>query len=54
MAVDDLIIAFGPLRPQITSVSLNPTNGFLQIFGLGESNRTYGIEAATNLNSPIL
>ena len=53
MAVDDLIIAFGPLRPQITSVGLNPTNGFLQITGLGESNKTYSLQAATNLAAPI-
>jgi len=53
MGVDDLSISFGPLAPQITSVTSDPTNGFLQLIGQGESNLTYGIEAAPNLNSPI-
>jgi hypothetical protein len=34
-------------------VSINLTNGAAEIFGSGESNVVYGIEAATNLTSPI-
>jgi len=48
-----LTIAFAPVPPQITSVSLDPTNGFVQLTGLGETNHSYGIEAATNLTPPI-
>ncbi|PWU12570.1 MAG: hypothetical protein C5B50_21250 [Verrucomicrobia bacterium] len=54
MALDDLLISFSALAPQITSASINPTNGFLQIFGLGESNHLYAIQAATNLVPPIV
>jgi hypothetical protein len=53
LALDDLIVTFAALSPQITSIASNPTNGFAQIFGLGESNLVYGIEAATNLDSPV-
>jgi hypothetical protein len=40
--------------PQLTGMSANPANGFAQISGQGGANLTYGIEAATNLNLPIL
>jgi len=54
MALDDLIIDFAAQSPpQITTVTLDATNGFLQLTGLGESNVTYGIEATTNLSVPI-
>ena len=53
MAVDDLIVAFSALQPQITSIVVNPTNGFAQIIGQGESNLIYGIEAASSINPPI-
>ncbi len=52
MAVDDLIVTFAPLLPKFTSVTLT-TNGFPLLFGQGESNLTYRIEAATNLDAPI-
>lgn len=53
--MDDLTVAFGLAVPtlQIIAIVSNPTNGFLQITGQGESNVIYGIEAASNLNSPI-
>ena len=53
MALDDLTVAFSQVLPQITAIVANPTNGSVQIGGVGESNRTYEIEAATNLSSPI-
>jgi T5SS/PEP-CTERM-associated repeat protein len=53
LALDDLVVTFSVLQPRITSVSVNSTNGLLQLAGLGESNNTYAIEAATNLTAPI-
>lgn len=53
LAVDDLTVAFAVTLPQLTSVLVNPTNGFASLSGSGETNLTYGIEAATNLNTPI-
>jgi hypothetical protein len=53
MAVDDLTVAFTILAPRIASVTSNPTNHFAQIAGAGEPGFTYGIEAASNFNSPI-
>jgi len=52
LAVDDLIVSFSSLPPQITSVGFT-TNGFVQIKGQAGSNSLFGIEAATNLTSPI-
>jgi hypothetical protein len=54
MALDDLLISFSALAPRITSASVNPTNGFIQIFGLGQSNHLYAIQAATNLVPPVI
>ena len=53
MAVDDLTVAFTILAPRIASITSNPSNRFAQITGTGEPGFTYGIEAASNLNSPI-
>ena len=53
MALDDLAIGFSLRSLQITSIVRNSSNGFVQLTGLGESNLTYGIEAASNLNSPV-
>ncbi|HEX5223252.1 MAG TPA: hypothetical protein VFZ59_27075 [Verrucomicrobiae bacterium] len=53
MALDDLIVAFSPLGPQLTAIVVNPTNHFVLLTGRGESNVTYAIEAATNLTPPI-
>ena len=52
LAVDDLIVSFSSLPPQITSVGFT-TNGFVQITGQAGSNSLFEIEAASNLNSPI-
>ncbi|HSU52466.1 MAG TPA: hypothetical protein VLT36_00235, partial [Candidatus Dormibacteraeota bacterium] len=55
MAVDDLYVSFsGVARPQITSITSNPSNHFIQIIGVGTSNAIYVIQAASNLDSPIL
>jgi T5SS/PEP-CTERM-associated repeat protein len=51
LAVDDLTISFSVLAPRFTSIF--STNGVAQLTGIGESNVTYAIEAASNLNSPI-
>ena len=53
MALDDLTISFAPVAPQISSVTVNPANGFVQIAGQGESNKTYSLQATTNLTPPI-
>jgi hypothetical protein len=51
LGVDDLVMSFGPMSPRFTSII--STGGVPQLTGLGEFNATYGIEAATNLASPI-
>ncbi len=53
LAVDDLMVDFLPLRPQITAILFDPTNSFVHLTGLGTSGAIYGIEAATNLAVPI-
>ena len=53
IGVDDLVVDFSPLRPVITSVTVDSTNHFVLLTGLGESNVIYSFEAATNLTPPI-
>jgi hypothetical protein len=52
-SIEVFFVSFS-LPPRITGLTLDPTNGFLKLFALGEPNETYGIEVATNLNTPIL
>ncbi|MGH8245733.1 MAG: hypothetical protein ACREUU_04800, partial [Gammaproteobacteria bacterium] len=51
LAVDDLTVAFSVSAPRFTSIVA--TNGIAHLTGLGESNVTYAIQAASNLNVPV-
>jgi hypothetical protein len=53
MAVDDLTVAFAISAPRIGSITSNPTDHFANITGIGQPGFTYGIEGASNLNSPV-
>jgi hypothetical protein len=53
LAVGDVTESFVATIPQLTRILIHPTNGFAQVFGVGEASRTYSFEAATNLSAPI-
>lgn len=53
LAVDDVIVSVSAAAPHLLSLAVDQFSGSAQIFGQGDSNVVYGIEAATNLLMPI-